>query len=328
MIKHWYLFLLLLFSLSLSNAQSIKALDSLKTIPFIDTLLIDRDINNWSVRLFGSFKEQRFILRNDNAKLRYVPNNPAGVGAGLATRKLIADFMVNINGNQEEATKRFDLQTTFLIKNHLFDVFLQDYEGFEIKNDLNDDKIFRPDIETFSMGVNYMYLFNVNKLSFSAMHSGLYHQKKAAFSFGVGGFLEYGRLKAAESIIPEEFVPLFNEQAQITQTTDIAFGIMGGIVSVFPLGSNFYAMANAIPGIGITIKQVETEDLSYRPSNPLIMDLAISGGIGYNAKRYYVVLTVRTDSFVSSLDFDNHISIKQTAAKLAIGYKLGRKNKK
>ncbi|MGB5356283.1 MAG: DUF4421 family protein, partial [Eudoraea sp.] len=327
MSKHWFLFLILVFSLHFGYCQSIKALDSLKTVPFIDTLLIDRDINNWSVRLFGSFREQRFILSNKNNKLRYVPNNPVGVGFGLATKKLIADFTINIIGNEEKATKRVDFNSKLLIKNHHFDLFLQDYEGFEVKNDLNDETIFRPDIETFVIGINYLYLFDVEKLSFSGMHAGLYHQKKAAYSFGVGGFVEYGNLNADTSIIPNEFEPLFNEQAQITHSAEFALGVKGGIISVFPLGKNFYAIANAIPGLGITLKNIETADLSYRPANPLIFDMELSGGIGYNAKRYYVILTVRTDLLATSLGFDNNSLINETSAKLAIGYRLGRKNR-
>ncbi len=325
--KRWFLLVLLLFGLNLGFSQSIKALDSLKTIPFIDTLLIDRNINNWSVRLFGSFKEQRFILRNSDNKIRYVPNNPAGIGAGLATKKFIADILININANKEESTKRFDFATTFLIKDHLFDVFIQDYEGFDVKNDINDESIFRSDINTFAIGVNYLYLFNAKNLSFAAMHSGLYHQKKAAFSFGVGGFMEYDKLNADSSIIPMELEPFFNAEAQIKNSREFAFGAMAGIISIFPLGSGFYAMANVFPGLGLTIKNIETEELKYVPANPLIYNLDLSGGIGYNAKRYYVVLTVRSDSFYTSLDFGNKSSLSQTSAKLAIGYRLGRKNR-
>lgn len=325
--KHWFLFFFLFFALNLGFSQSIKALDSLKTIPFIDTLLIDRDIKNWSLRLFGNFRERRFILRNKNNRLRYVPNSPMGVGVGLATRKLIADIRLNRISKEEDATKRFDIQTTFLRKNHLFEILVQDYKGFVVKNDINDEEIFRPDIKSFFAGVNYLYLLNEERLSFSGMHAGLYRQKKAAISFGVGGFIEYGALNADISIIPDNLETFFNEQAQITHSSEISFGITGGLICVIPLSNRFYTMVNAKPSFGITIRDIETASLSYSPSNPIILDLALDGGIGYNAKKYYVVLTVRTDVLFSSLDYDNNSLVHQTALKLAIGYRLGRKKK-
>ena len=325
--KHWFLFLLLVFALNLGFSQGIKALDSLKTNPFIDSLLIDRDIKNWSLRLFGNFRERRFILRNKNNRLRYVPNSPMGVGIGFATRKLIADFRLNKISKEEDATKRFDIQTTFLRNNHLFDIFIQNYKGFVVKNDINDQEIFRPDIKSFFAGVDYLYLLNGGRLSFSAMNAGLYRQNKAAVSFGVGGFIEYGELNADMSIIPEGLEALFNEQAQLTHSSEISLGVTGGLISVIPLGNRFYAMVNVKPSLGITIKNIETAELSYWPSNPLILDMALDGGIGYNAKRYYGVLTARADVLFSSLNYGNNSSLHQTAIKLAIGYRLGRKKK-
>src|SRR5690606_23392274 len=117
MFKHFMiLFCFLCFSIS-SHAQKILASDSLNAKQVIDTLFIDRDMNNWSIRVFANYKGQRFTLKDGTDKLSFVPNNKFGIGFGLGTSKLIVDIAINLKGKNENQTERFDMQGSMIIGN-------------------------------------------------------------------------------------------------------------------------------------------------------------------------------------------------------------------
>ncbi|MEO8933352.1 MAG: DUF4421 family protein, partial [Xanthomarina sp.] len=141
--KQSFIIICFLFFTISSHAQKIKKSDSLSTKQVIDTLLIDRDMNNWSLRLFTNYKGQSFNLRNDTDKLSFKPNNRAGVGFGLGTSKLIIDIAFNLKGQRDNPTKRFDLQGSLIVGDHnLVNLHVQSYKGFNVKNNFNVPEFF------------------------------------------------------------------------------------------------------------------------------------------------------------------------------------------
>ena len=323
-IKHTIIVVVFFYSTSVLS-QDLSFLDSIKAPELIDSLFIDREINNWSFRLFTNFKEQRFRLSNKDQSIIYFPNNPSGIGFGLATRKLLLDIAFNIKNKNEEPTNRFDLQATMIIEKHLVDYFLQVYQGFNVKNDYNDQEDFRKDLTSTSSGINYMYLFNTGEYSIAAIKSGLSRQKKTAMSFGLGGFLFIDELSADSSIIPEELHAQFNKEAQIENLFGVGIGVLGGFVTNFSLPGNFFAYISLTPGIGLMFKNVETESLVYKPSNPFLYQLDMAGALGYNGDQFYVSFITGLDLYNTDLDFGNKALLGITNAKLVLGYKLTKK---
>jgi len=136
-------------------AQDLQYLDTLKVVELIDTLFIDKDINNWSLRLFANYKDQRLKLMDENKSLIFQPNNASGVGFGVATRKMILDIAFNLKSKNKQPTKRFDMQGKFMVKNNLFEFFFQTYRGFNVSNDSNQPGDFRSDLRFSAIGINY-----------------------------------------------------------------------------------------------------------------------------------------------------------------------------
>ncbi len=307
---------------SLCWSQDLYVRDSVKTTNLIDSLLIDRDLRNWSVRLFGNIRAQGFKLSNNEAALTYIPNNLFGVGVGLATRKLILDITFNIKDENTENTDRFDFRGGFIFNQNVIDFYFQVYDGFNVENSLNSSTVFRDDIKSIAGGIDYLYLFNAGEYSQRVLRSGLKNQKRSVFSFGLGGFLVYNQISADSSIIPMEFDPYFNEQARITNITNYGIGVLGGLVGLFKLPSNFYIGLSAKVGIGLSIKNAETETLSYNPGNPMIYKLNGSALFGYKWNRFYTNISFRAGINGSNLDFDNNGSFTQIGGKLALGYRI------
>jgi len=316
------LFLLFFLIKSICWSQDIDINDSTKTTNPIETLLIDRDLRNWSVRLLGNVKGQGFKLSNDDASLTYIPNNLFGVGIGVATRKLILDIAINLKDKSTENTDRFDLQGGFIFDKNVIDFYLQRYRGFNIENSIDDTSIFRDDIISIAGGIDYLYLFNSGEYSLNLLRSGLQDQKQSTFSFGLGGFMVYNQLTADNSIVPQELYPYFNEQARIIDFTNFGIGVMGGIVSLIKLPSNFFAGISARAGIGLTVKNAEAETVSYNPTNPMIYKIKASALFGYKWTRFYTNITLVASTHRSSPGYGNNGTFTLISGKLVLGYKI------
>ncbi|MFL0353548.1 DUF4421 family protein [Xanthomarina sp. GH4-25] len=288
----------------------------------IDTLLIDRDMNNWSVRLFTNYKGQSFNLINNEDKISFKPNNRAGVGFGLGTSKLIIDIAFNLKGNEENPTQRFDMQGSLIVgSNHLVGLYVQRYKGFNVKNNFNEPEFFSSDITSLSIGFSYLYSFDEISFSSATLKAGLAKEEKKHFiSYGVGGFMVYDNFYTDNTIIP--YNGDFNEDAYLNEFKGIGVGVSGGILSVFVLPANFFATLNVIPGIGFMYKKGYSETNNYRASNPMLYKLDYNAGIGYNYKRFYITLLYGSSIYTTNLDYGLNYLFSNTKAKISIGYKI------
>ena len=317
----YLLFFLLFFLARPLFSQDTSSVDQKKIYTFFDTLFIDHDRNNWSIRLFTNYKDNSFQLRNSEKKIEYTPNNPYGFGVGFGTRKVILDVVFNINSRDEESTKRFDFQSVLMLNNHNIGYTLQYYKGYNVGAENLSD--FRKDIRSFSTAISYMYLFNAAEHSMTAMRSGLARQKKPAITFGLGGFLFLNRISADSSIIPQDKFHGYNEEIMIVDLPAIGAGVNANFSATIPFMNHFIASLSLTPGIGLMYQNVETESISYHPNNPLMYHFNLVGLLGYYGKRYYVAFSSGYAVYQSSLDFGNSIMYNTTKAKLALGFKLG-----
>lgn len=324
------LFILSIISCS-SYAQIEKERDSLNLIDVVDSLFIDHDIRNYSLRLFSNFKVKQFKIKNGDSKSRYIPNNRYGLGFGFASSKVLIDIAFNVKTANKEATDRFDAQGTIIVgKHHYANGFIQLYKGFNVKNNFNEPSVFRDDIKSVTVGFNYLYTLSEIEFSYSLLKAGLAKRNKNVYiTGGIGVFGVYDYFSSNDNILPPNGELYYNEQAEIKRYNSVAVGVLAGFLSVFMLPKNFIASCNIMPGVALMNKKVTLQDDSYKPSNPMLYKLDFTLALGYNVKRYYVSLIYGTEMYSTDLDFDNRYSFNLSKAKLAFGYKLGvNKNRK
>lgn len=310
----------------LTESDTLKINDeSLNLIQKADSLFIDYQIKNYSLRVFFNSKVKKFRIKNDNSRLKYVPKNKYGLGFGFANSKILLDVAFNLKTNKEDVTKRFDAQGTIIIgKNHYVNGFLQSYKGFKVKNDFDESIVFRKDIRSVTVGFNYLFTISDIEFSYSLLLAGLAKRNKSVYiTGGLGVFGVYDYFSANNSILPENSELYANEQAQIKHYNSAAIGILGGFLSVFNLPKNVFVSCNIMPGIALMNKQVEIQDDTYRPSNPMLYKLDYTVTLGYNTKRYYITLNYSDGFYSTSLDYGNKYAFNLSNAKLAFGYKLG-----
>lgn len=290
--------------------------------PIIDSLLLS-DKLKWSARLVSNFKLHPFRLKNENSTLKYKPNNPYGIGFGLANQKIVIDIILNIKTNVDRNhTKKFAMEGSFSFKRNFIAFFVESVHGYHVKNNFNELENFRKDISLFSASLNYLRILSKKPFSVQHMKGGFPKAHKSTVVFGVGGFLITDKLDSDRSIVPIYAEDNFNDEAQITNLTSIGGGISGGIFSYINLPSKFFLTLNAAPGIGLLHKEVKTETSKYTPSNPLLYRLDGFAALGFNGKRMYAHFNYGAAFYGTSLDNGNSIVYNVTKSKIIIGYRL------
>ena len=326
MIKKSFFIIFLIWVNSIFAFNGIKSDTLFKPSRIIDSLVFSEKLD-WSVRLVSNFKQQRFRIGDEDETMKYIPNNPFGVGFGIANQKLVIDIVFNIKGTEkkEEQTEKFAAEGALIIKkNNYFSFILENVHGHNVSNSYNDLEEFREDISLLSVGLNYLRIFNKNNISIRDLKSGLRSFDKTTFTFGIGGFFIVHTLNSDGSIIPNDLLPLFNEEAQITKVSALGVGMLTGISAYFKLPANFFAAFYIAPGVGLEYKKIHTETDKYIPSNPLLYKTDLFGSVGYNKKQFYINFTFATNIYATSFDFDNKGVLSVTKSKLILGYNIGK----
>ncbi|MDN3493111.1 DUF4421 family protein [Winogradskyella bathintestinalis] len=291
----------------------------------LDSLLIDRNIENYSVRLFTNFKVNKFNIKNQDSKIRFVPNNRHGIGFGFANRKIILDIAFNLKNPNREETRKFDLQGTTIIKDrHYINFYGQSYKGFTAKNNIDEPFIFRSDMRSVSIGFNYLYTFDGIEFSYALLKAGLSEKRhrNIIITGGVGAFASFDYFSANSSILSENISPYFNEEGNIERYKGLSFGVLAGFISYFKLPEGIVATVNIIPGIGFMAKKINLPNGGYKPADPMLYKLDFSMGVGYSFNQFYVNLTYSNGMYSTDLDYGNKYLLNLTNAKLALGYRF------
>lgn len=327
MTKSWLIALFFIFGLNSAFSIHLNKKDTiLKPRQIIDSLFLSENLD-WSVRLVGNFKQQQFRLKNEQGKIYYKPNNPFGIGVGIANQKVVIDILFNIKNEEENRqTKKFAAEGGLTLKKNYFGFFLENVNGYEITNSINNFEEFRKDISIASLGLNYLRLFNSEHFSVRMMKSGQTDQEKITISYGLGGFFLLNRLTADGSIIPIEVQPYINKEATINKLSSYGGGALVGIATYIPLPAHFFTALSVSPGIGLEYKKIRTNDGTYNSSNPMLYKVDFFGAIGYKRKKYYINFTFSTNMHSTDLDFGTKAILSITKSKLIFGYNIGKIN--
>jgi len=311
----------ILFPLSRTFSQDTDQFSENLPTQQVDSNYVNLEKKSFSIRTFLALKTQSFKLKNEDYGLLYSPNNRLGVGVGFAYYPIILDLAVNIKINKENSSKRWDFQGELLYKRNLFNLYIQNYTGFEITGDQMSDVEFRPDIRSFTAGLSYFRILKADDVSFRSVFAVGAEPKTSIGSFAVGGTTSYYKMTADSSIVPSSQMEYFNDYALINQMLGLNVSINGGYLHVFVLPHRFFVFASLYPGIGISIQEITSIE-TYTPSNLLNLRLDMQVSTGYNGSRFYSTIGYILHYSSTSLDFSNQLIGRFGRLKLAVGFKL------
>ncbi|WP_430817839.1 DUF4421 family protein [Carboxylicivirga sp. RSCT41] len=302
-----------------AHSQIEEVKDTIIVNRFIDSLLIDRNKYNWSLRAFTNIREHRFFINDNNQSTKYIPNNPWGIGIGFASKKITLDVAFNIKTDKEDPTSKFNIKVSYQNKKHFVDFFLHRYEGFNIYSGSEDISIFNEDITSLSSGINYMYIINNRRFHDNAFRSVIAHQSETSYSFGIGGF---GYL-IRQSDLYVDAIPL--NSMPIEDVKGSGGGLLAGASGLLSIGSGLYASLNLQGGAGFMYKKVTEQNEAAPESDNWLFQLRSHLNLAYVKDQYYINLNFNLRHYQTDLSAEATHKMYITDAKLVFGYKIFRK---
>lgn len=317
------LVLILAFLLLLSTeSQSQIIASSLK--PEVDTTYVDLKYNKWSLRLLGTYKHQNLFFSNvQGEKIKYVPNDRTSLGLGFSYKFLIIDLGIRLLLNRDEFTSRFDLQGEVALREHLIDLFVQRYQGFDKISSSGQDT-FLPDMRSWVVGLNYLYNFNHDELTIRSVITGNRLQKKAAGTFLLGGFFSVQDLDS-DTVLVTAADGNFNEYAEMRGSVLNNFGVLGGYAFITPIGKRFFLFGGLMPGVGLNFGKIQGNRSYDLKVNPMAK-VNTRAAFGYIDSRWYGGVHYTSDYFIINLQHDNLFRYNIGKFKVVLGYKFNAKN--
>jgi Domain of unknown function (DUF4421) len=287
--------------------------------PEVDSSYIELHYSEWSLRAFGAIRYHNLILMNDRVKISFTPDSPFSIGAGFAYRFIVLDMGLRLNRNKD--LSRFDFQSQLLIKHHLIELVLQNYQGFQKKVNGSGGG-FREDLTSTIFTLNHLYNINNKKLTLSSALSGNKVQKKSAGTMLLGGYFSYNKVQADSVLFSGGD---FNEFGEITNYEMINAGVYLGYAYTLVLPQKIFLFGSFSPGIGFNfakINALETYEPPIFPAGKLNFRIAV----GRYSDRTYVILALTTNLSFINLGYGNRYRQNAGNIKLVFGYRFKSKN--
>jgi len=272
----------------------------------IDTNYIQTYPNALTVKSFISGKYLTLGIEDQNGdySLDYTPNGNSSIGFGFNYKWIgfgIAFKVINPDeADRYGETDYLDLQTNFYLRKGVFDLFYQKYKGFYLENtsamikDWDDQETFylRPDIEVVSSGVNYTHVFNPEKFSYISSFSQTEVQKKSAGSIILGASVNFHRLSADSSFIPNNLIyeDAFAEN-EVNSVKGFSTNSRFGYAHTLVAKQRFFLSLSLDAGLGYVFSNYREPEGKQKYSFSVNPSVSLRFAAGYNHNKWFAGLT-------------------------------------
>lgn len=296
------LFFCLCFSVSgqfLENTQEVE----------YDTSYIEVYKDELTTRLYLSRKQNGYTLANAifNPWMKFKTNDNILLGLGYTYSFLTLNLgiklpVVNRDDDLYGKSRYLDLQTHFMFRSYILDLYLQWNSGYYLSNpedvyyywDGGDQMPLRGDMRTSIIGLNVQHLFNSSRYSYKASFLQNEFQKRSAGSPMVG--LEaYWMLGMSDTMMVEPGIPpggYMNDQP-FNQNDIVNAGINGGYAYTFVWLEKLYLSLCSTVGFSGAFSQVHYSPDSHTLNRGITIGVTNTTRIsmGFNTANYYFGLS-------------------------------------
>lgn len=303
----------------------------------IDTAFIKTYPKALTLKIFSNSKFIRFNISGDNnTEIKYQPNGSSTLGIGFNYKwiGLGIDFKIVDQDSQARygESSYYDIQFQFNLRHGTFDLFLQNYEGFYIRNSASilrnwpqDTYMKRPDVKVFSSGANYTHILNPHRFSYRAAFLQTETQRQSAGSVIMSGGINYHEINADSSLIPDDLIYApddagddFNRINGITTTARF------GYAHTFVALQRFFLTLSADAGLSygyIRVNPVGQEEINHHLS--LQSNVSSRFAAGYNHGRWYAGMnTLYYIQVYRARSTDNTVGIEYGKINFTVAYRL------
>jgi hypothetical protein len=273
----------------------------------VDTNYIKVYKDELTTRLYIARKQNGYTLsdRLFQPWIKYKTNDNILLGMGYTYSFLTINLGVKLPFINEDdelygKSKYVDLQTNFLFRSYIVDLYLQWNSGYYLSNpdDVydswnNNEDIMpqRGDMRTNIVGLNVQRLFNSSRYSYKAAFWQNEFQKKSAGSAIVGAEA-YWMLGMTDSLMVESAIPSSGvmDDQPFNQNDIVNVGINGGYTYTFVWAEKLYFSLWTMFGVSGAYHRVHYTPDSYTLSKGFSVGLTNNTKIslGFNSRRYYL----------------------------------------
>jgi len=262
-----------------------------------------------TTRLYLSRKQNGYTLseRLLNPWIQYKTNDNLLLGLGYTYSFLTINLAVKmpfINRDDElyGESSYIDLQTHFMFRSYIVDLYLQWNSGYYISNpedilhQWNPDQNMpqRGDMRTNIVGINVQRLFNSEQYSYKASFWQNEFQKRSAGS-PIIGVEAYWMLGMTDSLMLESAIPSsgYMNDELFNQNDIVNVGLNGGYAYTFVWAEKLYLSLWTMFGVSGAYHRVHYTPDSYTLSKGFTVGFTNNTKIsfGYNSRKYYVGLS-------------------------------------
>ncbi len=218
----------------------------------------------------------------------YEPNSGLNLGLGVTFQKFTLNIGVPVSflnpDRKEDWPGYLDLQSHVYLKDWMVDLFGQFYNGYMIKDYYSPGEDYlRKDIRVVKLGLSGSYLFNGEKLSFSAAFHQSAIQKKSAFSPMLGFEAYRVRISGDSLMLPEQDGPI---SGNYSRGDFLQIGPNAGLAGTLVFGKGFFLSGAVSGNLGLGISKAD-QDKETR-NVELMPGYFLRGFAGYNGDRISV----------------------------------------
>ena len=290
--------------------------DESSTIKY-DTSYIEVYKDELTTRLYLSRKQNGYTLADRLYKpwIQYKTNDNLVLGLGYTYSFLTINLglkMPFINGDDElyGKSKYLDLQTHFMFRSYIVDLYLQWNNGYYISNPegllnpLDSEQNFpqRGDMRTNILGLNVQYLFNSSRYSYKAAFWQNEFQKRSAGS-PIVGLEAYWMLGMTDSLMVAGNIPPsgFLENDPFNQSDILNVGLNGGYAYTFVWSERLYLSLTSLFGLSGGYNRVHYTLDSHTLNSGFTVGVTNTTRIslGYNNSKYYLGLSLQRFSMAT-----------------------------
>jgi hypothetical protein len=273
----------------------------------VDTNYIEVYKDELTTRLYVSRKQNGYNLSKGLYQpwMKYKTNDNILLGMGYTYSFLTINLGVKLPFiNQDDElygkSKYLDLQTNFLFRSYIIDLYLQWNSGYYLSNpddvynywDNNEDIMpQRGDMRTNIVGLNVQRLFNSERYSYKASFWQNEFQKKSAGS-AIVGVEAYWMLGMSDSMMVGSAIPLsgYLDDELFNQNDIVNVGLNGGYAYTFVWAEKLYLSLWTMFGVSGAYHRVRYTPDSYTLSKGISVGLTNNTKIslGFNTRRYYL----------------------------------------
>lgn len=241
-----------------------------------------------SFSVFSQHPRVGYELKNKDtdAKLNYEPNVHSFTGVSVSTDLIglsLAYQEVDEDKEHIEPSNLFDIQIFGKYKNHMWEVFYQNYQGLFI----SENKVLENNLESAN---SWTYGFGVKKFlrssyKMSDSFGDFAKKKKSNWTPVMGVFINKSRLSREEGLIPGEFSTDFDQLYGLTALETTSLGLEFGLTGLYEFNGFFIG---GLFSVGQQIQQqnfsgIDEEDRTVNPFNLFIYaDAGYEWGEGHS----------------------------------------------